>query len=285
MPGTAVTSSRSLQAIMVFLKSTFSRSVGVMRIAIVGGTGKEGSGLAIRWGRAGHVVIIGSRDGEKARARAAELTAAGHGAFEGGDNLEAAREGELVVLTVPYGAHAETLRAIQPGLSGKVLVDVTVPLVPPKVSRVQLPAGQAAALEAQQILGAQTQVVARDGDRPGTRPRSSGTGRGSARERDRAGVAHPGSHPLEQALQELWSGRRVYQSSWRRLSEASRRGVSRRPEQDTPSTIFKGVSSAAGRRVPTGSQAIGEKTSPTVATFHRGARRMGISECRWGDLP
>jgi 8-hydroxy-5-deazaflavin:NADPH oxidoreductase len=145
---------------MGFLKAPFSRSVGVMRIAIVGGTGKEGGGLAIRWGRAGHLVIIGSRDGEKARARAADLTAAGHGAFEGGDNLESARKGELVVLTVPYGAHAETLRAIQPALSGKVLVDVTVPLVPPKVSRVQLPPGRAAALEAQQILGAQTQVVA-----------------------------------------------------------------------------------------------------------------------------
>src|SRR5258707_15160834 len=99
MPGTAVTSSRSLQAIMVFLKSPFSRSVAVMRIAIVGGTGKEGGGLAIRWGRAGHVVIIGSRDGPKARARAAGLTAAGNGAFEGGDTLEAGRGGEQGVLT------------------------------------------------------------------------------------------------------------------------------------------------------------------------------------------
>lgn len=131
-----------------------------MHIAIVGGTGKEGSGLAIRWGRAGHLVIIGSRDREKAIARADELIAAGHGTFEGADNLEAARRGELIVVTVPYAAHAQTLRAIQLGVAGKVLVDVTVPLAPPKVSRVQLPPGQAAALEAQQILGAQSHVVA-----------------------------------------------------------------------------------------------------------------------------
>ena len=129
-----------------------------MRIAIVGGTGKEGTGLAIRWGRAGHSVSIGSRDANKAAARAAELSAAGHGVFEGGDNAEAARE--LVVLTVPYAAHEETLRSIQLALSGKVLVDVTVPLFPPHVSRVQLPKGKAAALEAQQILGPEVQVVA-----------------------------------------------------------------------------------------------------------------------------
>jgi NADPH-dependent F420 reductase len=131
-----------------------------MRIAIVGGTGKEGSGLAVRWGRAGHTVVIGSRDAERARARAAELAAAGHGAFEGGDNVWAAAAAEVVVLTVPYAAHAETLRAIQPGLAGKTLVDVTVPLRPPKVARVHLPAGRAAALEAQEIVGAATPVVA-----------------------------------------------------------------------------------------------------------------------------
>jgi len=131
-----------------------------MRIAIVGGTGKEGRGLGIRWARAGHDVIIGSRDGDKALARAAELTAADHGSFEGADNLAAARAADLVVLTVPYAAHADTLRAIQPALAGKVLLDVTVPLRPPKVDRVQLPPGGAAALEAQALLGPETPVVA-----------------------------------------------------------------------------------------------------------------------------
>jgi NADPH-dependent F420 reductase len=129
-----------------------------MRIAIVGGTGKEGGGLAIRWARAGHTVVLGSRDAERARTRAAELSA--HGAIEGGDNLAAAQSAELVVLTVPYAAHADTLRAIQPALERKILVDVTVPLKPPKVSRVQLPPGRAAALEAQELLGPATRVVA-----------------------------------------------------------------------------------------------------------------------------
>ncbi len=131
-----------------------------MRIAIVGGTGKEGGGLAVRWGRAGHTVILGSRDGERARARAGELSAAGHGAFEGADNPAAAAGADVIVLTVPYAAHAETLRAIKDGVAGKVLIDVTVPLRPPKVSRVQLPAGRAAALEAQELVGPGTPVVA-----------------------------------------------------------------------------------------------------------------------------
>jgi len=125
-----------------------------MKIAIVGGTGKEGGGLARRWHRAGHEVVIGSRDAEKARARAAELGVAGMG------NLEAAQSAEVVLLAVPYAAHEETLRAIVPALAGKVLIDITVPLKPPKVSRVQLPPGRSAALEAQAIVGAQTPVAA-----------------------------------------------------------------------------------------------------------------------------
>ena len=130
-----------------------------MRLGIVGGTGKLGSALALRWACAGHTIAIGSRDGAKARTHAAELAAAGY-AVEGGDNAWAAREGEVLVLTVPYGAHAETLRAIAHDVVGKVLVDVTVPLKPPQVSRVQLPAGQAAALEAQALVGPSTPVVA-----------------------------------------------------------------------------------------------------------------------------
>lgn len=130
-----------------------------MRLGIVGGTGKLGSGLAQRWARAGHTIAIGSRDPAKARAHAGDLAARGL-AVTGGDNAWAAQEGEVVVLTVPYEAHGETLRAIAQAVAGKVLVDVTVPLKPPKVSRVQLPAGQSAALEAQAILGPPTPVVA-----------------------------------------------------------------------------------------------------------------------------
>src|SRR5688572_6096897 len=129
-----------------------------MRIAIIGGTGKEGTGLAVRWARAGHEVLIGSRDGERARLHAESLSA--HGAITGGDNLWAAREAETVLLSVPYAAHEETLLAIKDTVNGKVLIDVTVPLKPPKVSRVQLPAGRAAALEAQALLGPATPVAA-----------------------------------------------------------------------------------------------------------------------------
>ena len=131
-----------------------------MRIAIVGGTGKEGSGLGIRWARAGHQIIIGSRDGDKARAAAAELARAGHGDISGDDNAGAARAAEVVLISVPYAAHGDTVRGIAEAVAGKVVIDVTVPLVPPKVSRVQLPAGRAAALEAQAILGAATPVTA-----------------------------------------------------------------------------------------------------------------------------
>lgn len=130
-----------------------------MRIGIVGGTGDHGSGLALRWAKSGHTVTIGSRDTDKARARAAELSVQAGTTIEGGDNAWSAQGADVVVLTVPYAAHAETLRAIKEATAGKVLIDVTVPLRPPKVSRVQLPPGQAAALEAQEILGPATPVA------------------------------------------------------------------------------------------------------------------------------
>lgn len=128
-----------------------------MRIGIVGGTGREGRGLAIRLARAGHAIAIGSRDAERARARAAELAA--HGAVAGGENAWAVEEAEVVWLCVPYAAHAGTLRGLEGRLAGRVLVDLTVPLAPPAVHKVQLPAGGAAALEAQAIVGPRTPVV------------------------------------------------------------------------------------------------------------------------------
>jgi NADPH-dependent F420 reductase len=131
-----------------------------MRIGIVGGTGKQGRGLAVRWARAGHAIAIGSRDAVKARGYIAELAEQGHLGIDAGDNAWAARQSDVVVLTVPYEAHRETLLAIKEAAAGKVLVDVTVPLKPPKVSRVYLPAGQAAALEAQALLGESTPVAA-----------------------------------------------------------------------------------------------------------------------------
>jgi NADPH-dependent F420 reductase len=126
----------------------------LMRIGIVGGTGKQGTGLARRWIRVGHAIAIGSRDPARARAHAEELGA------QGGDYAWCAAGADVVVLSVPYAAHGETLREIAHSVAGKVLLDMTVPLVPPKVSRVHLPPGQAAALEAQAIVGPATPVVA-----------------------------------------------------------------------------------------------------------------------------
>ena len=130
-----------------------------MRISILGGTGKEGRGLAVRLARAGHDVVIGSRSPERAADKAAELSEA-HGVTLGGaGNAEASEGAELVVLSVPYSAHRSTLEGLAGPLAGKVLVDITVPLKPPKVRQVHLPEGQAAALEAQALLP-ETRVVA-----------------------------------------------------------------------------------------------------------------------------
>ena len=131
-----------------------------MRIGLIGGTGREGRGLALRWARAGHHVAIGSRDPAKAQARADELSALVPAAFSAGDNAWACQDAEIVLLSVPYEGHGETLKTLKPHLAGRILIDITVPLKPPKVSEVQLPAGLSAALEAQAILGAETKVIA-----------------------------------------------------------------------------------------------------------------------------
>ncbi len=131
-----------------------------MKIGIIGGTGREGKGIALRWARAGHDVTIGSRDGERGRQKASELSQTAARPIAGGSNTDAVAAGEVVLLSVPYGAHASTLTGLAEGLSGKILIDITVPLKPPKVRRVQLPDGQAAALEAQALLGDTVHVAA-----------------------------------------------------------------------------------------------------------------------------
>jgi len=131
-------------------------------IAVIGGTGNEGPGLALRWARSGsYQVIIGSRQLEKAQRVADELNARlGSETIHGMTNPEAAAAADLAVLTVPYNAHAATLESIRAGVHGKILVDVTVPLQPPKVSRVYIPPGGSAAIEAQTLLGEAVRVVA-----------------------------------------------------------------------------------------------------------------------------
>jgi hypothetical protein len=129
-------------------------------IAVIGGTGKEGSGLGLRFAHAGHRVLIGSRSPERARETAAGINArVGAERAQGADNLAAAQGGEVVVLTVPYAAQLETLTGIKPALAGKILIDVTVPLMPPQVGRAQLPEGGSAVLNAQNLVGGGVRVV------------------------------------------------------------------------------------------------------------------------------
>ena len=131
-----------------------------MKVAIVGGTGKEGRGMAARWARAGHTLFIGSRDAARAQAVAAELSGLAGSALQGGDNRWAIAQADIVVLSVPYAGHRETLLSLKEDLRGKVLVDITVPLRPPEVRKVNLPEGKAAALEAQALVGDVAKVVA-----------------------------------------------------------------------------------------------------------------------------
>lgn len=130
-------------------------------IAIIGGTGKEGQGLAYRWLQAGYEVIIGSRQVEKAAASATGLLSIIKADIRvvGMTNQDAAKKGDLIVLTVPYSAHKEICESIKPFVNGKILIDVTVPLVPPKITKVQMPEAGSATLEAQQIFGEGVQVI------------------------------------------------------------------------------------------------------------------------------
>jgi NADPH-dependent F420 reductase len=129
-------------------------------IAVVGGTGAEGGGLALRWAAAGHRVIVGSRDAARAVEAAKSLSAQlPSGRIEGMDSLSAASQASIVVLTVPYAGQLDTARALRPAIGDKILVDVTVPLVPPKVATVQLPAAGSSAVVLQKELGDAVRVA------------------------------------------------------------------------------------------------------------------------------
>ena len=123
-------------------------------IALIGGTGQEGRGLAQRFTRAEIAVRLGSRDPERGAQVAGEL------GVLGGDYAFALKGADLAMLCVPYPAHRPVLEAIKPLLGGRIVIDITVPLKPPKVRQVFLPEGQAAAMEAQAILGEEGRVVA-----------------------------------------------------------------------------------------------------------------------------
>lgn len=129
------------------------------RIAVLGGTGHLGYALARRWVKAGHAVIIGSRAADRAVEAADRLAAEFGRAVAGASNLDAAAAADVVVVTVPFGSQADLLTEIRPVVAGKLVVDTTVPLVPPKVMRVQLPVEGSAAVRAQGLLGEGVNLV------------------------------------------------------------------------------------------------------------------------------
>ena len=144
------------------------------RIAVLGGTGAQGSGLALRLANAGHTVTIGSRDAAKARECAAELSGRLDGKTIAGDgNRQAAEAAEIAILTVPYAVQQATVDDVRNEIAGKILIDATVPLVPPKVSVVQLPDGQSAVAAIQQRLGAADPRGVGVPERVGAAPRRS----------------------------------------------------------------------------------------------------------------
>jgi hypothetical protein len=129
-------------------------------VAVIGGTGGLGSGLALRLAAAGYPIVIGSRTAGKAAEAAARLSSpAGAPKPRGLSNAEAVRAGDVVLVTVPWESQAAILDDIAPHVAGKLVVDTTVPLVPPKVARVQLPPGHSAALAAQKRLGPGVRLV------------------------------------------------------------------------------------------------------------------------------
>lgn len=133
----------------------------ILTLGIIGGTGKEGAGLALRWAHAHYAVIIGSRKVERAEvaAEAVNQQLGRDGAVHAMTNLEAAYACDIAVLTVPYAAQRSTLESIRDALAGKILVDVTVPINPERRRRVKLPPGGSAGAEAQALLGDAVKVV------------------------------------------------------------------------------------------------------------------------------
>jgi len=129
-------------------------------IAILGGTGAKGSALALRWANAGYSIVIGSRSPQKAAEVCKRISIKVENAnvsYE--NNLIAAEKGDVVVLCVPYASQQSTVEGVRAVLDGKILIDATVPLVPPKVARVQLPGGGSAVAEIQSVLSDSVKVV------------------------------------------------------------------------------------------------------------------------------
>jgi len=129
-------------------------------VAVIGGTGAEGSAIALRLGHSGYRVVIGTRDPAKGARIAAELNDfLKTEAVASATNAAAAQAADIVILTVPYSAQRATVEEVRDALAGKILIDATVPLLPPKVSRVQLPREGSAVAHIQAVLGDGIRVV------------------------------------------------------------------------------------------------------------------------------
>ena len=128
-------------------------------LGVIGGTGNLGMALARRWAKAGYRVVIGSRERARASEAAESLSRQTGAALSGEANRVAAQIADVVIVTVPYASHETILGDIAPVVSGKIVVDTTVPLMPPKVARVQLPAAGSAAVAGRDILGDDVTVV------------------------------------------------------------------------------------------------------------------------------
>lgn len=133
-----------------------------MKIAVIGGTGWQGAGVAARVAAAGHLAIIGSRNFARASSLAGKLPVALDlpiDRFDAMTNEKAAEAADLVFVTVPMTAHAETLETIRPFVKGKIVVDVTAPVDPRDQVRNLWPPEGSATQQAQAILEGVADIV------------------------------------------------------------------------------------------------------------------------------
>ncbi|GGM64534.1 NADPH-dependent F420 reductase [Longimycelium tulufanense] len=136
-------------------------SVRDLTIGVLGGTGPQGRGLAYRWAKAGLSVLIGSRDAARGEAAAAELrSATGSDSVGGADNTEVAARADIVVVAVPWDAHAATLGPLREALADKIVVDCVNPLGFDKKGPYQLEVPEGSAVEQAAMLLPEARMTA-----------------------------------------------------------------------------------------------------------------------------
>jgi NADPH-dependent F420 reductase len=133
--------------------------VAELTVAVVGGTGPQGRGLARRWAEAGIRVVIGSRDAQRAESVGADVAAATRGDVTGADNLAAAAQADVVVLAVPWEGHSDLVKSLAPALTGKIVVDCVNPLKFDKLGAYALDVAEGSAAEQTQGMLPESTVV------------------------------------------------------------------------------------------------------------------------------